>query len=244
MCGRFASFRQTQDLLDAFMIDPTLPLDPELAAWQASWNVAPTDPVRIVVERAPRGAAPGAAAERSLRLARWGLVPSWSKDPKGGARMINARSETLLEKPAFAKPMAARRCLVPTEGYYEWKAGADPKARKQPYFIRPTSEGVTAFAGLYEFWRDKDKADDDPARWLVTTTVITKAATGDMLDLHDRVPAVLQPDLWAEWLAPTTSASDARALLDVPVPDLEWYPVSAAVSTATTEGPQLIQPVS
>jgi len=103
---------------------------------------------------------------------------------------------------------------------------------------------VTAFAGLYEFWRDKDKADDDPARWLVTTTVITKAATGDMLDLHDRVPAVLQPDLWAEWLAPTTSASDARALLDVPVPDLEWYPVSAAVSTATTEGPQLIQPVS
>jgi putative SOS response-associated peptidase YedK len=244
MCGRFASFRQTQDLLDAFMIDPTLPLDPELAAWQASWNVAPTDPVRIVVERAPRGSAAGASAERSLRVARWGLVPSWSKVPKGGARMINARSETLLDKPSFAKPMAARRCLVPTEGYYEWKAPQDGGKGKQPYFIRPTSDGVTAFAGLYEFWRDASKTDDDPARWLVTTTVITKAATGDMLDLHDRVPAVLEPSLWDEWLAPATTADEARTLLDIPVPDLAWHPVSPEVSTATTEGPQLIEPVA
>jgi len=244
MCGRFASFRQTQDLLDAFMIDPTLPLDPELAAWQASWNVAPTDPVRIVVERAPRGAAADATAERSLRLARWGLVPSWSKDPRGGARMINARSETLLEKPAFAKPLAARRCLVPTEGYYEWKATAEAKARKQPYFIHPTGAGVAAFAGLYEFWRDRSKADDDPERWLITTTVITKAATGDMLDLHDRVPAVLEASLWDEWLAPATTAAAARGLLEEPVPDLTWHAVSTEVSTATTEGPQLIAPMA
>lgn len=158
--------------------------------------------------------------------------------------MINARSETLLDKPSFAKPMAARRCLVPTEGYYEWKAPQDGGKGKQPYFIRPTSDGVTAFAGLYEFWRDASKTDDDPARWLVTTTVITKAATGDMLDLHDRVPAVLEPSLWDEWLAPATTADEARTLLDIPVPDLAWHPVSPEVSTATTEGPQLIEPVA
>lgn len=256
MCGRFASFRQTQDLLDAFLIDPTLPLDPELAQWQASWNVAPTDPVRIVVERAPKPAAGagGARSEaaldeqpvRSLRLARWGLVPSWSKDPSGGARMINARTETLLEKPAFKKAFAARRCLIPTEGYYEWQQpapGTPARTPKQPFFIRPASEGVAAFAGLYEFWRDRTKADDDPARWLVTTTVITKDAEGDMRDLHDRVPAVLDASRWDEWLSPATSVGAARALLDPPVPDLTWYPVSTAVNTATNEGPQLVEPV-
>ena len=131
MCGRFASFADAQDLADQLAVAE---LAEDARLLPPSWNVAPTDPVRIVVERAAKGTQD---VRRSMRLARWGLVPSWAKDPGVGARMINARSESLIDKPAFAKPFAARRCLVLADGYYEWRKLALPatgskKVAKQP----------------------------------------------------------------------------------------------------------------
>jgi putative SOS response-associated peptidase YedK len=130
-----------------------------------------------VLERSPRGEEDTDTVQRQLRPLRWGLVPSWAKDVKAGARMINARVETVHEKPAYRRAFARRRCLLPADGFYEWEQTEDPvtgKARKQPYFIHPEDEQVLALAGLYEYWRDPAvKQDDDPAAWLMTCTIIT-----------------------------------------------------------------------
>lgn len=255
MCGRYASFRQNQDLLDAFKIGRDVPDDPELAQWEASWNVAPTTPVRMVVERVPRREQAAEAAEaaddaappvpvRQLRVARWGLVPSWAKDPGIGSRMINARSETLLEKPAFRTALAKHRCLIPADGYYEWRPPAPGAARtaKHPQLIHAPDGGLLAFAGLYEFWRDRTLGEAAP--WLVTCTIITTAAEGDMTQIHDRRPAMLTPEAWDAWLDPTTSAPDARALLDARPPELAWHEVSTAVNSVANDGPHLLDPVT
>ncbi|GII99577.1 putative SOS response-associated peptidase YedK [Sediminihabitans luteus] len=247
MCGRYASFTSDQDLADEFAIaeiaDDARLLGP-------SWNVAPTDPVRIVVERAPRGSA-DAAPVRSLQVARWGLVPSWAKDPGVGPRMINARAETLLDKAAFAKPLAARRCLVPADGYYEWQKLPGPgRQRKQPWFIRAAS-GPTAFAGLYEFWRDRSRADDDPERWLVSTTIVTTAAPSgatvadgtELAAIHDRTPAVLPRDVWDAWLDPATSADEAHALVARHADRLVAHRVAAGVGNVANDSPANVEPV-
>ena len=264
MCGRYASFREAQDLADAFAVSAgSVAQDARLLP--PSWNLAPTDPVRVVVERDPRSAhrddaaggavtepAGGApvAAERSLRLARWGLVPGWAKDPSVGARMINARVETLADKPAFRRALVARRCLVPAEGYYEWQKptpDAPPRAPKQPFWIHPQDGGIIAFAGLYEFWRDRSRADDDPLRWRVTMTIVTGGAATDnpqLAAIHDRRPVVLDPSRWDAWLDPhRQDATDAVDLLLRPAPPLVATPVSTAVNTVGNDGPELIEPV-
>ncbi|PFG33698.1 SOS response-associated peptidase [Sanguibacter antarcticus] len=245
MCGRYASFRQAQDLADAFAVrggiqDVLAVFDDEVAAVPASWNVAPTDPVRIVVERA----APEGAPVRSLKVARWGLVPSWSTDARGGARMINARSESLLEKPAFRRAAASRRCIVPADGYFEWRR-PDPAAPrlKRPCYVHPTDGGVLALAGLYEFWRDRSRADDDPARWLVTTTIITAPASGALAELHDRRPVALDRGVRDGWLDPAVGAEEAVALLDTPAPDQSFYEVATTVNRVGTQGPGLLDPL-
>ena len=188
MCGRYASFREAQDLADAFAVSPD-GIAEDARLLPPSWNVAPTDPVRVVVEREPhvpseeRAAGGGAteaagSPERSLRLARWGLVPGWAKDPSVGSRMINARVESLAEKPAFRRALVSRRCVVPAEGYFEWKkpdGSAPPRTPKQPFWIHAEDGSPLAFAGLYEFWRDPARADDDPLRWLVSMTIVTAA---------------------------------------------------------------------
>lgn len=239
MCGRFASFTQDQDLADELAIAE---IAEDARLLPPSWNVAPTDPVRIVVERAPRGSSD---VTRSMRVARWGLVPSWAKDPGVGARMINARSETLLDKPAFAKPFAARRCLVLADGYYEWRklslpATSAKKVQKQPYWIHPADAGVAAFAGLYEFWRNPAASETDPDRWLVSTTVITRPASEAMAAIHDRMPLVLPPSAWDEWLDP--SVGDASDLLGIDGTRLATRPVGDAVGSVQNDGPSLIEP--
>lgn len=247
MCGRYASFREAQDLADHFAVEEVAE---DAALLPPSWNVAPTDAVRLVVERVPRGAPDDAPAVRALRLARWGLVPSWAKDPRIGARMINARTESLAEKPAFRRALAARRCLVPAEGYFEWLPAPDgaPRGPKQPFWIHDPEGGPLAFAGLYEFWRDRTRADDDPDRWLVTTTVVTGAAPQDHPELaaiHDRRPVVLPADRWDAWLDPAREeTADALALLHRPAPRLVATPVSTAVNRVGTNGPELVEPVS
>lgn len=260
MCGRYASFREAQDLADAFAVSADA-VAPDARLLPPSWNLAPTDPVRIVVEREPRpsdGADGGPVdaddtprgTARSLRLARWGLVPSWAKDPSAGARMINARVETLVDKPAFRRALVARRCLVPAEGYYEWakpQPDAPPRTPKQPFWIHPADGGVLAFAGLYEFWRDRSRADDDPLRWLVTMTIVTGGARTDdpeLAAIHDRRPVVLDPSRWDAWLDPHgQDPAAAVELLLRPPPPLLATPVSPAVSAVGNDGPELIRPV-
>ncbi len=242
MCGRYASFREAQDLADAFALDE---IAPDAAALPPSWNLAPTDPVRIVVERAEKGAPADAAPRRALRLARWGLVPGWAKDPSVGARMINARVESLAEKPSFRRALAARRCLVPAEGYYEWTpapAGSPPRTPKVAHWIHPEDGGVLAFAGLYEFWRDPSRPDDDPLRWLVSTTIVTDGAPppGAVAALHERRPVVLAPERWDDWLDPRLDGAAALGLLTDPSPQLAERVVSTAVNSVGTDGPELI----
>ncbi|MBL0885036.1 SOS response-associated peptidase [Myceligenerans indicum] len=237
MCGRFASFRDAQDLADELAIAE---LAEDARLLEPSWNIAPTDPVRIVVERPSRDTG---AVTRSMRVARWGLVPSWAKDPGIGARMINARSESLTDKPAFARPFATRRCLVVANGYYEWrKLAGGGRGAKQAYWIHPAEGRTAAFAGLYEFWRDPARAGDDPGRWLVTATVITRAAAGKLELIHDRTPAVLPPDAWDPWLDPGTGVQEAGALLRAPGMPLTTAPVGAAVGSVRNDGPGLIEP--
>jgi len=243
MCGRYASFRANQDLEDTFAL-ATVADDARLLP--PSWNVAPTDPVRMVVERPERledGSA--GALERSLRLARWGLVPSWAKDPSIGSRMINARAETVASKPAFARAMAVRRALLPADGYYEWQPPPEGSATKtkQPFYIHTADGSPLAMAGLYEFWKDPAKDDDDPDRWLVTATVITTTAVDELGRIHDRQPIMLLPDAWDAWLDPAVGADDAARLLGLPAPRLEATPVSTAVNAVRNDGPELIRPV-
>jgi putative SOS response-associated peptidase YedK len=253
MCGRYAASAHPDDLVEEFDVDAdqtaesARPVEPH-------FNVAPTDSAPIVLTRAPRGE-PDAAPVRQLRMLRWGLVPSWSKDPGGGARMINARVETLLDKPAYRRTALARRCLVPADGWYEWQASptakdSKGKPRKQPFFVHRADRGIEAgrlaFAGLYEFWRDKKLADDDPAAWLVTYTIITTAAEPGLDRLHARMPVVLDPDHWQRWLDPAvTDPETVQSLLASPGPGrFEAYPVSTQVNSVRNDGPELLAPAA
>jgi putative SOS response-associated peptidase YedK len=236
MCGRYVSVAADSDLVAEFDVDEVV--QPELPA---SWNVAPTDPVRIVVERTAKDTD---TIRRELRTARWGLVPNWSRDAKGGARMINARIETITEKPAFKTAAARRRCLVPAIGYYEWQQREG--GGKTPYFLHDPDGDILAMAGLYELWRDKSKADDDPERWLLSCTIITQQATDLLGHIHDRNPVTVPPDLRAAWLDCTSGDVDVAAdlLRRIPEARLEPYEVGKAVGNVKNNGPELIQPIS
>jgi len=239
VCGRYASSRDAGELAEEFGVEELRVDDP----LPADWNVAPTKEVYAVLTRPPKDDRP---QERQLRTLRWGLVPSWAKDRSIGNRMINARMESVAEKPAFRKAFASRRCLLPADGYYEWypteqrtKAG---KPLKQPFFIRPKDGGVLAMAGLYEIWRDPSKPEDDPHPFLWSCTVITTDAPDDLGRIHDRMPLMVERDRWAEWLDPARAGA-----LDLLVPAapgrLEAYPVSTRVNSAGNNGPELVEPL-
>lgn len=225
MCGRFAASAAADHLVELFGIDEVASPLPG-----PSYNIAPTEPIAAVLERQrPDG------ARRLLVEARWGLVPSWAKDRRGASRLINARVETVADKPSFRKAFAARRCLIPADGYYEWYAapgGETSQPKKQPYFIRPTDGSQLAMAGLYEFWRSP------LGDWLTTATIITTAATDAFGDLHDRMPMVIQPEDWDAWLDPEL-VEDATGLLSVAASSLEYYPVSTAVNKVSNDGAEL-----
>lgn len=226
MCGRFAATASQELVADTFEIDEMLGPPP-----LASYNIAPTDPVAVVLER---------HHERVLTTARWGLVPSWSKDSRAAARMINARVETLSERPAYRSAFAARRCLIPAQGYYEWTtvapAAGATKPAKQPWFIRPADHSLMAMAGLYEFWH----APDDS--WLLSFTVVTTSATDELGRIHDRMPVTVDPQNWAAWLTPDF-VGDPRDLLDLEAGGFTSYPVSRLVNRVGNDGPELIEPL-
>ncbi|WP_127129182.1 SOS response-associated peptidase [Georgenia sp. SYP-B2076] len=233
MCGRYANARRDTDLAAAFRVDDIVGDD-----LGPSWNVAPMQDVRAVLERSPRGE-PDGAATRQLRTTRWGLVPSWSRDPRTGARLINARSETITEKPSFKAAALRRRCLVPADGYYEWQKLED--GQKQPYFLH--GDAPLAFAGLYELWPDPTLPDDHPGRWLWTNTILTTTATDALGHIHDRTPVIVPPDLVDDWLDPaTTDAADVRAMIDaMPSPTLTPRRVGKAVGNVRNDGPELVE---
>ncbi len=261
MCGRYAASSNPDDLVEEFdvVVRPTEALAPD-------YNVAPTKNVYAVMDRRPRNADETAVAgggrsdasgddgvRRELAVVRWGLVPSWAKDPSIGARMINARMETVAEKPAFRRAFAKRRCLLPADGYYEWYTpengpkGKNGKPVKQPFYIHPADGGVLAMAGLYELWRDPTRADDDPQRWLMTATVLTTTAEDAVGMIHDRMPLFVERERWSDWLDPSLDGS-TRDLTELLVPAapgrLDAYPVSTAVNAVRNNGPELLEPIA
>ncbi|WP_037558771.1 SOS response-associated peptidase [Spirillospora albida] len=243
MCGRYATSRARQELLDEFQVQ----VDALEGDLEPDFNVAPTKQVPVVLARHPKDA-PEEEAVRQLRTVRWGLVPSWAKDLSIGSRMINARMETVHEKPSFRRAFAKRRCLLPADGYFEWYAleGQDPaegekkakRPKKQPFFIRPKDGHVMAMAGLYELW----KSPED--EWVWTCTVITTDAPDDLGRIHDRMPMVVERDRWDAWLDPDLTETETVRGLLVPAMagTMDAFPVSTLVSNVKNNGPQLIEP--
>jgi putative SOS response-associated peptidase YedK len=267
MCGRYASTKSPADLVLEFDIERVSsvveerPLPPD-------YNVAPTKDVYAVLERADREEPD--VVTRRLTEVRWGLVPSWAKDISIGNRMINARLETAATKPSFRKAWAARRCILPADGYYEWyqpvgdesppevagkngpgKGRKPKKPPKIPFYVRARDGGSLAMAGLYELWRDDTLADDDPARWLWSVTVLTTDAADDVGRIHERMPLLVRRDAIGEWLDPTRTpapawaSTDGNGPLEPAVPGLlEAYPVSTLVNNVANNSADLIEPAA
>lgn len=237
MCGRYAASRSADDLVEEFgIVDADAAAQARENEVAADYNVAPTKTAPVVLERAPRDR--DGEPVRQLRPLVWGLVPSWAKDPSVGARMINARAETLLDKPAYRRAAASRRCLVPADGWYEWQPSPSARdgsgrPRKQPFFITSSSGRGVALAGLYEFWRDDTRSSDDPLAWLATYAIVTTAAEPGLQRVHDRMPLALPPNRWDDWLSPAVTDTDqVRALLQ---PQQPAGLVAVAVSTLVND---------
>ncbi len=233
MCGRFVRTSTAEEVAAYF--DARLG-EVELGP---SVNVAPTDDVDAVVVGRPSTPAEG---RRLVAAFRWGLVPSWADDLKIGARMINARAETVVDKPAFRTAFRQRRCLVPADGYYEWRRHPEDPKRRQPYLVRRRDGEQLAFAGLWERWRDDADPDAPAVRSVaIVTTRINEALSG----LHDRMPVVVDPGAWAEWLDPHNDDVDALGRLLAPAPEdlLAAHAVDPAVGKVTNRDPHLVDPV-
>jgi len=217
MCGRYATSRSSLDLAALFgATDDVDGLEPD-------YNIAPTDPVPVV--RISSGA-------RHLRTARWGLLPHWAKDARVGARMINARAETVATSSAFASAFERRRCLVPADGWYEW---ARTKKGKQPYFMTPVDGQIAVFAGLWANWGPEK---------LLTCSIVTTSAIDDLALIHDRMPLLLSRSRWDEWLDGPADASLLAPPSSTDVAGLELRPVGPAVGDVHNDGPDLIRRVA
>ncbi|MCW3494654.1 SOS response-associated peptidase [Microbacterium sp. SSM24] len=234
MCGRFVVASAGSDLVGVLRVDVE---GDDLPA--PSYNVAPTAQAAIVLDSVKEE-----LPVRRLESARWGLVPGWAKDVKIGARAFNARSEELEDKPMFRSALEKRRAVVPTSGYYEWKT---VDGAKIPHYIHPADGSPLFMAGLYEWWRDKAKADDDPSRWVLSFTILTRDAIGHLGSIHDRMPLFLDPDHADAWLDPTTD--NVRDVLDAAIDaapaladTLDDHVVSRAVGNVRNNSPELIDP--
>ncbi len=235
MCGRFVVARAGSELagvLRADLVADDLP--------SPSFNVAPTAQVAIVLDSAKTE-----PPTRRVESARWGLVPPWATDLREGARAINARAEEAADKPTFRRAVAARRAVVPSSGYYEWHTDG---GRKTPYFISPGGGEPLLFAGLYEWWKDPSKADDDPTRWVLSFTILTRSAVGDLGSIHDRMPLFIDADHADVWLDPTTEyPGDLLDAVSEAAPEvaatLTATEVGPAVGNVRNDSPALIEPV-
>ena len=222
MCGRFTLTADQDSFEDRFSLTR---FD---LGWVPSFNIAPTQEVLTVTND---------GSENRPELMRWGLVPSWAKDPKIGNRMINARSETLAEKPSFRTAFKRRRCLIPADGFYEWKR--EGKAKK-PMLITANPGGLFAFAGLWETWKQPDDS------WLLTCAIITTSANEFMKSIHDRMPVILPRESEASWLDPEEqdTAMLSELLLPYDSGRMEAYEVSTLVNSPRNNFPEVIEPVA
>ncbi len=222
MCGRFTLFDTAASLAEAFEVAEVPSLSPR-------YNIAPSQAV-AAVRIPPSGGA------REVVLLRWGLIPSWAKDPSFGDRMINARAETAAGKPAFRSAIRRRRCLVPASGFYEWKR---TNGRKQPYYIRRPDGKPFAFAGLWESWEGPGQAAVE------SCTILTTSANELLLPIHDRMPVIVSPADYDLWLSPEVRDPEELARLFRPCPpeEVTAFPVGTAVNNPKTDSPQLIEPL-
>lgn len=231
MCGRFVSASPPDEIARYF--DAAAPE----ALLEPSYNVAPTNDVYAVV-------ADGGV--RRVDAFHWGLVPGWAKDPKVGSRMINARAETLATKNAYKPALKRRRCLIPVDGFYEWRKLPDNK-RKQPYFIHRPDDEPLVFAGLWEVWRGpKDAEGERTGEPLRSCTIITTTPNEVMAEIHDRMPVILPPSAWDDWLDPGNDDLDTLGKLLVPAPPeiTQLRPVSTQVNSVRNKGAELIEPAT
>jgi putative SOS response-associated peptidase YedK len=227
MCGRFVSSSPPDELAKYFDVDAVAE-----QVIEPSYNVAPSQDVYVVVE---------SGGVRRLDRYRWGLVPFWANDPTTGYKMINARAESVTDKNAYKRAFQKRRCIIPADGFFEWKKIPGQKA-KQPYFIHRADGEPMAFAGLWEVWRPKDAPEDtEPLR---TCTIITGQPNEKVADIHDRMPVMLPPSAWAEWLDRDNDDVETLGKFLVPAPASLYavHPVSRAVNNVQETGPELIDP--
>jgi len=226
MCGRYALYGPHSRLRERFQLDEAVDVSPR-------YNIAPTTPV-LIVRQEPQGRRVGA-------LHRWGLLPPWAKDRSLAGKLINARAETVAEKPAFRSAFRRARCLIPASGFYEWQAvHVGGRLVKQPFFVRaPEDDQWLAFAGLMERWVSPEGEE------VHSCCIITTEANARMATIHDRMPVILHPDCFAAWLDPTHhQTAELQALLrPCPNEDLIVYPVSRAVNSTRVDSPDLIAPV-
>ena len=225
MCGRYVATTSSPALAAYFDVEEVVS-EPEAP----SFNVAPTDPIPAV--------AVGGDGRRRLGCFRWGLVPSWSPDSRSAARHINARSETVLEKPAFRTAFRRRRCLLPADGFYEWTRAED--GTRQPWFIHRVDGTPLAFAGLWDVWT---RPDGERVR---SAAILTTSANAIMAPVHDRMPVVLEPGHWGDWLDPGQPDVVGLKALMVPAADgvLARYPVITLVNDVRNNGPELLDRAS
>jgi putative SOS response-associated peptidase YedK len=235
VCGRFVIAKTSDFITELFEIDE---LETDLDF--RSYNVPPTTQIPMIVEREIDG-----MPSRQLHAARWGLIPSWAKEVSS-TPLINARIESVLDKPSFQEAAFSKRCAIPADGYFEWQSTiADSKV---PFFIHP-SDGMLAFAGIYSWWRNPAKAANDPTRWVLTCSLLTKDSAPELSHIHNRNPVMLSEENLSAWLAPDyqTTAEVLAALSDESdevAAALEFYPVSAAVGSVHNNSAELIARVN
>jgi putative SOS response-associated peptidase YedK len=225
MCGRYTLSIPLSNLVDAFDVAP-----PDFQ-FLPRYNIAPTQSAPVVAQD---------SRSRRIGLLRWGLIPSWAKEASMGSRLINARAETAAEKPSFRSAYKRRRCLVPSDGFFEWKKteGDDSKGGKVPYWIHLESREPMAFAGLWEKWEPEGQAP------LHTFTILTTEAVAGIRDIHPRMPVILPPEMWPSWLDPESDPDGLSSLLkpyDSPL--LTAHPVSTIVNSPGNDSPECIEAV-
>lgn len=223
MCGRYTQTQSAQAIAATFDLDEVPPLPPR-------YNIAPTQLVSTVLQTQHQ-------RDRQLRVLRWGLVPSWAKDPAIGNRMINARAETVAEKPSFRTALRYRRCLVIADGFYEWQRQG---GQKQPYYFQLHDHQPFGFAGLWEHWESQTTGE-----MLETCTILTTEANAVLSPVHDRMPVILPPDAYDRWLDPdcTTATAVLPLLRPYAAEAMQSYPVGSLVNRASSDRPECIQPL-
>ena len=225
MCGRFARYSLSRELERYFNAQsPSFEIQP-------NYNVAPTQEIPVIIQHED---------DRHIKKRHWGLVPFWAKDTSIGSRMINARVETITSKPAFRAAIKQRRCLIPANGFYEWQGKS---GNKQPYYFHLPSGEPFAFAGLYEIWEDKEATSGTgPYK---SCTIITMEASDSVKDIHNRMPVILKPEAFDEWLDPTNKepAKIEELLKTAYVKELKRYPVSKLVNQVGNNKKECMEPL-